>query len=239
MADRLLPPDWLETVNRLATVAAQLATAAHEANNLLQVASGSAEMLEMMPDDPATVVRRAGVIRDHAQRAAALLSAVLEFSRDESVDMEPVDLDPLVDRALALRKYVLGKRGIAVTVERADAAPRASANRRRTLQLLLNLMMNAERAVETMAKPAITIAIRSEGGGVALAVTDNGAGGARPAPADRLQAESSGRDTPRLGVGLRVAEWLAAVQDGRLTIAESDRGTTVTLWLRAATSIAR
>jgi signal transduction histidine kinase len=241
MVDRLLPPpDWLETVNRLATVAAQLATAAHEANNLLQVASGSAEMLEMMPDDPAAVVRRAGIIREHAQRAAALLSAVLEFSRDESVDMEPVDLGRLVDRALALRKYVLGKRGISVTVERDADAPSASANPRRALQVLLNLMMNAERAVETIARPAIAITVKkADGDGVALAVTDNGAGGARPGQGDRFQAESSGRDTPRLGIGLRVAEWLAAAQDGRLTIAESDRGTTVTLWLRAAANAAR
>jgi C4-dicarboxylate-specific signal transduction histidine kinase len=235
-ADRLLPPpDWLETVNRLATVAAQLASAAHEANNLLQVASGSAEMIEMMPDDPATVVRRAGIIRDHAQRAAELLAAVLDFSRDESVDMERIDLGRLVDRALALRKYVLGKRGIAVKVSRDERTPTALANKRRTLQILLNLLMNAERAVLSAPGPAITIGVRPDGDGVALSVTDNGRGGAHAIDADEFHVEPSGRDTPRLGLGLRVSEWLAAAQDGRLTIAEGEGGTTVTLWLRAAT----
>ena len=40
------PPDeWIEAANCLATVAQQLSSVVHEANNMLQVIAGSAEMI--------------------------------------------------------------------------------------------------------------------------------------------------------------------------------------------------
>jgi len=231
MSDSAPPPEWLEAANRLATVAAQLSSVAHEANNLLQIASGSAEMLEMMPDDPAAVVRRAAVIREHAQRAAGLLAAVLEFSRDESMSVESVDMGPLVDRAIEMRKYVLNKRSISVHVDHVAAAPSARANRRRTLQILLNVLMNAERALADTADPALTIRVAPEGDDVAVVVQDNGAG-VEPSP-PAWTGDASPHETPRLGIGLRVADWLAAEQRGRLVVGRGDRGTIVTLRLPA------
>jgi len=227
------PADWLEEVNRLATVAAQLSTVAHETNNLLQIITGSAHMLEMAPGDAAATLRRAEVIREHAEKAAALLAGILDFARDESRSVAAIDLAALVDRVLRLRKYALAKRGVAVRVDCEHPLPQALANPRRTLQILLNVIMNAERAMHESPHPELTIRVRRDGETLAVSVRDNGPGFVRRPAADRFTVVLEPRDVPRLGLGLHVAEWLATMQEGRLEVVSSAQGTTATLRLAA------
>jgi signal transduction histidine kinase len=236
VAASLPPPEWLEVANRLATIAGQLSTVVHEANNLLLAASGNAEMLELAPADQDATLRRARVIQEQAQRASALLATVLDFSRDDSIAAERLDLVRLAERAVELRKYALTRQRIAVRFEGEDGLGAAMANRRRTLQIALNLLTNAERAIASRPGATITIRLHREGACVAMTVEDNG-GGITPQPDDApLRApESEPRTVPRLGIGLRVAAWLALAQHGTLRIATADHGgAAVTLVLPAA-----
>ena len=80
MAER--PSDeWIEAANCLATVAQTLSSAVHEANNMLQVIAGSAELIQMQRTLPENVVRRADAIAEQAHRVSALLGTLRDLSK--------------------------------------------------------------------------------------------------------------------------------------------------------------
>jgi C4-dicarboxylate-specific signal transduction histidine kinase len=234
--DRASNPEWLEAANRLSTIAQQIATAAHEANNLLQVITGNAEMLELGRDTQEQVIRRAQIIGEHASRTSELLSTVLELSREGSLQVEAVDLRRMIERALKVRKYALARAGITASSECGDRQVYALANRRQTMQILLNLVMNAERALAGRERARLFVRALRDGNEIVLSVQDNGPGireGGPQQPAVMTGTEPAA--ATRLGIGLRVANWLALAQSGTLMVTAAESGGTVaTLRLPAA-----
>src|SRR5690349_14283475 len=135
------PPEWLEQANRLALVARLLAGTIHDVNNLLQVISGNAEMLESGAK-PESIPQRARSIRSNAGSASARLADVLAFARDVDERVGSVDLQQTAARALALHQYALAKARIDAAIEPDGFPASARANARATLQIVLNLIMN-------------------------------------------------------------------------------------------------
>jgi C4-dicarboxylate-specific signal transduction histidine kinase len=199
--------------------------------------SGNAELLEMAGGSD-TVVRRAKTIAAQARRASELLGVVLAFSRESGADNELLDLADVAAAALELRKYALTKARVEAGIERTPgASSHVIGNRQELLQLLLNLLSNAERAIGTAEGGQLTLRLAQEGDRVVLTVEDNGAGFA--GLPDRLPAiprpEPGGRIQPRLGIGLRVCDLLASRHGGTLSVAaRPGGGTAATLTLPAA-----
>src|SRR5256885_11223480 len=115
-------PEWLEEANHLATVAAQLTSVLHGLNNVLQVISGNAEMLQTTEGVPEAAVRRATVIGAQALRASALLTEVLTLSRVTAAGVERIDVREVAAAALAMRSYVLAKARVEVSFEPSEGA---------------------------------------------------------------------------------------------------------------------
>jgi signal transduction histidine kinase len=221
--------EWLEAANRLETIAQQLSSVVHEVNNLLQIVSGSAEMLALTADAPASVLRRADVIGVQTQRAAALLGDVLALSR-EAPEVARIDLRETATRAMGLRRYAISKARIQERVDVCAEDAVVRADPRRLLQVVLNLVMRGERALASQPGAQLSVAVSCEGGRVVLAVEDN----------SRASSETSGDVTfespaeraallDSLGVGVQVASWLAAQEGGRLVLAPRAGGGTVAM----------
>jgi C4-dicarboxylate-specific signal transduction histidine kinase len=104
----------------------------------------------------------------------------------------------------------------------------------RLLQIVLNLLLNAEAAVRDVAKPEIALAVARRDGHVQLLVRDSGPGfdaGVR----DRLfEPFVTSAPAERAGLGLYVSRAMAGQVGGTLSIAEGSDGTNVTLGLPAA-----
>jgi len=81
MPERPPSDEWVEAANCLATVADTLSSAVHEANNMLQVITGSAEMIQMHGGLPPSVIKRTEIISAHAQRVSALIGALRDLSK--------------------------------------------------------------------------------------------------------------------------------------------------------------
>jgi C4-dicarboxylate-specific signal transduction histidine kinase len=199
--------DWLERANRLALTNALLATTVHEVNNALQVISGSAEMLNASPP-PDVTGRRTDAIGAHARRASALLAELSAFARDESTAPMVLDLAQIGQRALSLRQYSLAKLKIESVFETAGALRTVVANQRVLLQIVLNMVMNAEQALTQKGFGRIGLSVRGESGRVTLTVDDDGPGVASdmvPRLFTPLMCATDGR----LGIGLAVTKQLA------------------------------
>jgi signal transduction histidine kinase len=214
--------DWLERANRLALTSALLSTTVHEVNNALQVISGSAEMLSPS-SAPDLIARRADAIGAHARRASALLAELSSFAKNESTSLMTIDLGQTANRALSMRKYTIAKLKLESSFETAGEARTIIAQSRALLQLVLNLIINAEQALARKGGGRIALRVQGDPATVLLVVEDDGPGMSaedeRQLFAPRTQAVDG-----RLGIGLTVARQLADRFSGTLSYAPRPGG---------------
>ena len=143
------PLEWLERANRHALVTRLVSSAVHDVSNALQVVSGAAEMLAL-DAGPEAVNRRSAAIVNQAMGATAVLQQLTGFAREPVRPAEPLSLRALAERVVALRQYSLRKLRVASQVAGDEGECRAPA--RQVLQVLLNLVVNAEQGSPGEAK---------------------------------------------------------------------------------------
>jgi signal transduction histidine kinase len=231
-----LSDEDLIALNRLATIARVLAGTAHDVNNALQIISGSAEMLAGQPEMTDLSRRAIQRIQTQSARAAAAVTEVMQFAREQGDAAARVSLRDVGSRAAMLRAYAVRRAGLRLEFD-ADGVPPALVNghRAQLLQAVLNLIMTAEQALRGMPEGTIRLAIRETPDAVRLTVTDGGRG---------LPPELSGRlfepfvsthpvpDTP--GLGLTAARLIARAHGGEVTVANASPGCEATLRLPPA-----
>lgn len=161
---------------------------AHDFNNLLTAISGHCDLLLLRHDqgdlDYADLIQ----IRQNANRAAALVSQLLAFSRKQTLRPEVLDLrDTLADLTHLLNRLVGEK--VTLTLSHDPVLKTIRADKRQLEQVLMNLVVNARDAmpaggeirIETEAK-TLTDPLRRdrarvpEGDYVLVRVIDQGTG---------------------------------------------------------------
>jgi signal transduction histidine kinase len=219
--------DRWRQINRLATVARLVAGLAHELNNSLQVMSGLVELLSDRSDLPPDVVLKLQKIGGQADKAGAAVRDVLGYSRDAIPAPAAVDAAAIVESAVALRRYHLGRAGIAVQVDAPRARYRVAARTRDLVQLVLNLILNAEDALTQAPSRELRVRVAGDDRRVQIVVTDTGAG-VPAAIRDRIfEPFFTTHDAARaLGLGLTAARQLADEYGGTVTLAEGTPGGT-------------
>jgi signal transduction histidine kinase len=214
-----LTTDDLVYLNRMTVTGLVLPNVAHEVNNALQVVSGLVEMVAARPDLPAEAAEKLSRIGAQAGRASTMLRDLVEFSRRDNGGVTLVDLRKVVEAALAMRRYHLSRQRVAIDVDALPAGPSlARADGHCLQQALVNLIVNAEQALQGSDKPALRIAIEVEGSEAAISVEDNGPGLPNGQEARVGEAFFTTRRARTLGLGLAVARVLIEQQGGRLEI---------------------
>ncbi|KQQ87377.1 response regulator [Massilia sp. Leaf139] len=214
---------------------------AHDFNNLLNVVQGSMDLILLMSKDE-VAKSRAEVARRACQRGAKLTSQLLAFSRNQSLDLRPLDLATLFDGVRELVATSLGA-GIALSFEVDMPAASVMADTNQMEMALLNLAINARDAMDgggelrfhagAATPPA---GLLPAGDYVRIAVSDSGAGMA-PEVAARVfepffTTKGVGKGT---GLGLSQVYGMAQQSGGAARIlSEQGVGTTVEIWLPAA-----
>jgi len=172
----------MEAVGRLA------GGVAHDFNNLLTVISGRAHMLlsRLKPGEP--MHRDVDLIQKTSQRAVALTSQLLAFSRKQVVQPRVLELGPLVADLVPMLQRMIGE-NMELTVEPVEGTGRVKADPSQMQQVLMNLAVNARDAMPDGGR--IRVSIRDvlvdepaalhrsnlpPGPYVALAVGDTGTG---------------------------------------------------------------
>lgn len=205
------PADCRE-VNRWWTIARSVTNVAHDLKNALQVISGNVEMLQLRTDLDAVTARRLQSIAAQALRAVDTMEPLLGYARDLGSIQDRVDLHALASVALSFRSVSLGRAGIKMARIAPPSAPLyVRIDPHAALQLLLNLLLRAEREVSGRPSASISIAVEP-GAGVVVAMVEGKAGGAAlgsdlaPAPgiADLVSAGAIAQLTRTYGATLRV-----------------------------------
>lgn len=228
-----LTVDQQRQLNRLTTIARLVAGLAHELNNSLQVISGLVELLAERDDLPHDAALRIQKIGGQADRATAVIRQVLAHVRDAGGGAGPVDLAPVVERALSLRQYQLGRAGVTSQFDRVpEERCVVWGDERQLQQVVINLLVNAEEALAGEPQRLLRLSLSRGGGLVRLAVADTG-GGVPPGLRQRIfDPFFTTRASERaVGLGLTVGAAIAATHGGRLRLAEEGPGATFVLEL--------
>jgi C4-dicarboxylate-specific signal transduction histidine kinase len=228
-----LDEDRLAQINRLTTVARFVSGLAHELNNSLQVMGGLVELLADRPDVPADAAVRIQKIGGQTDKASGIIRQVLAFTRGEAGETAAFDLAAVVDRALALRRYQLGRSGVALAWTRPAHEPfRVSGQERLVEQVVVNLIVNAEEAVEGQPERKVSLALARGAGRVQLTVADSGPGVPPELRARIFEPFFTTRTSERaVGLGLTVGAAVASAHGGRLALADTTPGATFVLEL--------
>ena len=133
--------------------------------------TGSAETL-----DPAEMLLFFRIIEQQADQMSALITDLLDMARIETgalpVSAEPADPAILVDQAR--NTFLSGGPGNPVHIDLEPDLPRVMADRRRIVQVLVNLLYNSSRHSPESA--GIRVGVMREGVHVAFSVADDGRG---------------------------------------------------------------
>jgi two-component system cell cycle sensor histidine kinase/response regulator CckA len=169
----------LQQAEKLAAMGQLVSGVAHEINNPAAIISGFAQTLlldQLAPDQRETIQ----MMYDEATRIGRITSNLLAFARAGSKERALVDLNETVRRTYALRSYHLTTLSITVNLELDEENPKAWANGSEMQQMLLNLLINAEQALTSVAgggRRNITIRTATAGEDrVRLEVSDTGPG---------------------------------------------------------------
>jgi signal transduction histidine kinase len=163
---------------KLAAVGEMAASLAHELNNPLMVILGRSELLQRdMPADSRAAMH-ADTIASEATRAGRIVHDVLDFSRRREPNREPVSLDQLLDRALALLEGRLHRARVEVARVFDGEPPLLPGDRDQLTQVFINLIGNAIDAMPEGGLLTIETGLHSHEGRpyAGLDVIDTGAG---------------------------------------------------------------
>jgi C4-dicarboxylate-specific signal transduction histidine kinase len=217
----------LAYINRMTTTGMVLPSVAHEVNNSLQVIAGMVEILGLRGQLPPEVSDKVQKIAVQATKAAGHLRELVAFARRDGVSPK-VELKAAVERAVSLRRYYLTRGRVAVTI---DAPPDESlvvkADSQYVVQVLVNLVINAE---ESIAKQDVrTIRIRSwrDAGAAHVEFADSGAGFEAGLESRVGEPFLTTKPPGSAGLGLAVAKRLVEADGGRLTISSAPAVVTV------------
>jgi signal transduction histidine kinase/pSer/pThr/pTyr-binding forkhead associated (FHA) protein len=235
---------------RLAAIGETVASLSHSIKNILQGLQGGADVVEMgLKKDDLSVSRNGwGILKRNLDRIVSLSLNMLAFSRQRPVEVEFMQLGPIVEDCAALLELPCKAKGVALIVDVDQEMPPVPLDPSLIHQALMNLMGNALEAVEE-GHGAITVRVtyrptgaRGEGSPAVadISVIDNGPGVPVDLRARIFEPFSTTKGVRGTGLGLAVTKRVVDEHGGRIALAEGEGpGATFTITLPAETGRVR
>ena len=216
---------------------------AHDFNNLLTAISGHCDLLLLRHDQGDGDYGDLLQIAQNANRAAALVSQLLAYSRKQTLRPEVMDLRDAMSDLTHLLNRLVGEK-VVLSLNHDPALDSIRADKRQFEQVIMNLVVNARDAMPSGGEIRIETrnvtldaplhrdrAIVSPGRWVRISVTDEGVG----IPPDRVQKVfepffSTKRTGEGTGLGLSTAYGIVK-QTGGFIFLDSEPGAGTTFFL--------
>jgi signal transduction histidine kinase/CheY-like chemotaxis protein/HD-like signal output (HDOD) protein len=224
---------------RLAAVGQLAAGAAHEINNPLAIISARTQLLESRETDEKKR-RDLRQISEQIERISSILLSLMGFARPNAPQVTKVDLNSLLQKILGLVDSIFHTHRIPIVQNLSPALPLILADANQLEQVFLNLVINAQHAMENGGGVlTITSSFMTDGKRVCISVKDTGCG----IPVENLSrifdpffsTKSEGKGT---GLGLSTAYGIVTNHYGEIKVlSEPGRGTEMIVILPVSTPV--
>ena len=213
----------LRQTSRLASIGELAAGVAHEINNPINSIMGFTELLMEEEEFPPHVQTDLERIYSASQRAGRIVENLLSFARQRQPHMQPVDLAAIIKTALELKSHDYQVGNISIETQLAEALPRITGDRDQLLEVLLNVLNNAEDAVAGAGSGGrVTVGAQAGDDTVRISISDNGPG----IPPDQQESIFDPFFTTKqvdegTGLGLSICYGIVEQHGGQLTVHSS------------------
>jgi PAS domain S-box-containing protein len=167
--------EQLQHSQLLASLGEMTAGIAHEVNNPLGSILLYSELL-MAGDISRLLKRDLKVIHDEAKRAARIMTDLLTYSRRMGSQGRRMDLHKVLKKIIDMRRYTEMVRNINITVDLHDTPLYVVGNSSQLTQLFMNLILNAEEALDESNGGNISITTGMDKEWAKISITDDGPG---------------------------------------------------------------
>jgi len=222
--------DHLGRTEKLAAIGELVAGVAHELNNPL---TGISTFAQLLLEDKlqGEQFESVSLIKREADRAIGVIRDLLLFARKTDARDVPVDVNTIVKHTVRLRALASRSSGIEVHMKLDESNPRVRGDEQKLQQVLLNLLVNAEAAMQTTQVRHLSITTQRKQRAVHIIVSDTGHG-MTPAVSERVfepffTTKPPGEGT---GLGLSVSYGIIQAHEGTISVESTPNvGTTFTL----------
>ncbi|HYS69216.1 MAG TPA: ATP-binding protein [Gemmatimonadaceae bacterium] len=224
--------DHLGRTEKLAAIGELVAGVAHELNNPL---TGISTFAQLLLEDKlqGEQFESVSLIKREADRAIGVIRDLLLFARKTEARDVVVDINTIVKHTVRLRALASRSSGIEVHMHLDETNPQVRGDEQKLQQVLLNLLVNAEAAMEGAKLRHLTVMTQSKQGMVQIVVSDTGHG-MQASVAQRVfepffTTKAPGQGT---GLGLSVSYGIIQAHEGAITVKSTPEiGTTFTILL--------
>jgi len=224
--------DHLGRTEKLAAIGELVAGVAHELNNPL---TGISTFAQLLLEDrlQGEQFESVSLIKREADRAIGVIRDLLLFARKTDARDAMVDINTIVKHTVRLRALASRSYGIEVHMHLDESNPRVRGDEQKLQQVLLNLLVNAESAMEESKLRHLSLKTQRKQSMVHIVISDTGHG-MLPAVSQRVfepffTTKAPGKGT---GLGLSVSYGIIQAHKGTISVESApDGGATFTIAL--------
>lgn len=225
---------------RLAAIGQTIATLSHHIKNILQGIRGGGYLIELgLKQHDEELIRKGwAIVEKNQAKISGLVMDMLTFSKEREPDLQPSDLNQLIQDIVELMQARAEESQIDFTWERQSEIPTLVFDPEGIHRAVLNLVTNAFDAVADSPEPRrVRVFTRydADQGKVWIGVEDNGPG-IPPEMLDKIFSPfvSFKKGSRGTGLGLPVSQKIVQEHGGRITVeSAAGQGTRFTIELPA------
>ena len=161
---------------KLASLGELVALAAGELEFPLLAILSSSERMAASSNLSREQLSNAQKIGQQARRTRQLVGDLLSFAQQTPGEKSPLELKPLLQRAVQMEGFKLENKKISLTVESRDPLPRVLGNPNQLLQAFLQIVENAVDALQEIGGGRLQVSLWREANEVVVQFADSGPG---------------------------------------------------------------